>query len=53
MSKRVHLTLQDEQYEIWMKEAKKRDISIHDFIKHAVKVYITMLEVQKARKQKK
>ena len=43
MSKRVHLTLTDKQYELWEKYSEQKDMSIHDFIKQAVRVYITML----------
>lgn len=54
MSKRVNLTLQDSQYDFWLQKAQEKDMSIHDFIKHAVKVYLTMIEkVQKERKRDK
>lgn len=54
MSKRVNLTLKDSQYDFWLQKAEERDMSIHDFIKHAVKVYLTMIEkVQKERKSTK
>lgn len=54
MSKRVNLTLQDSQYDFWLQKAQEKDMSIHDFIKHAVKVYLTMIEkVQRERKRDK
>lgn len=51
MSKRVNLTLQDSQYEFWLQKAQEKNMTIHDFIKHAVKVYLTLVE--KYKKERK
>ena len=44
MSKRVNLTLKDGQYDVWQQWADKKDMSIHEFIKHCVKVCILAYE---------
>lgn len=44
MGKRINLTLTDKQYERWEKMAEQKDMSVHDFIKHAMRVYITLNE---------
>ena len=44
MSKRVNLSLTEGQYDLWSKLAEDRNISIHDFIKQAVRIYVTMLQ---------
>ena len=51
MSKRVNLTLQDSQYEFWLQKAQEKNMNIHEFIKHAVKVYLTLVE--KYKKERK
>lgn len=53
MTKRVNLSLQDAQYEMWLKEAEKRQLTIHDFIKQAVRVYITASNKVQRRNEKK
>lgn len=53
MTKRVNLSLQDAQYEMWLKEAEKRQLTIHDFIKQAVRVYIIASNKVQRRNEKK
>ena len=43
ISKRVNLTLRDEKYDVWKKEADKRQVTLPDFIRRAVDVYITIV----------
>ena len=44
MSKRVNLTLSDEQYNMWKEMAEQRGMTFPEFIRQAVRVYITMLQ---------
>ena len=44
MSKRVNLTLNDEQYKTWKEIAEQKGMTLPAFIRQAVRVYITMLQ---------
>lgn len=51
MGKRVNLSISDGQYEVWSQHAKENDMSLHEFIKQAVRIYVVMLQ-KRAEKAK-
>lgn len=46
------VSVTQDQYDFWKDEAKKREISLPEFIRRAVTVYLSMVEKYNARKSK-
>ena len=42
--KRITISLTESQFEIWKQKAQEKEISLPEFIRRAVSVYITMLD---------
>lgn len=46
------VSVTQDQYDFWKDEAKKREISLPEFIRRAVTVYLSMVEKYNTRKSK-
>ena len=50
--KKIMVSVTQDQYDFWKDEAEKREISLPEFIRRAVTVYLSMVEKYNARKSK-
>ena len=50
--KKIMVSVTQDQYEFWKDEAEKREISLPEFIRRAVTIYLSMVEKYNARKSK-
>lgn len=48
--KKIMVSVTQDQYDLWKNEADKKEISIPEFIRRAVTVYIKMLEKYNSKK---
>lgn len=51
--KRITISLTESQFEIWKQKAQEKEISLPEFIRRAVSVYITMLDRYNKKMQQK
>lgn len=51
--KRITISLTESQFEIWKQKAQEKEISLPEFIRRAVSVYITMLDRYNEKMQQK
>jgi len=52
MSKRVNLSLKDSQYNTWKQMAEEREMTLPEFIRTGVRVYVMMLQKRAEKEQK-
>ena len=52
MSKRINLTVSEEQYELWKEEADRQGMNLPSFVRKCVSVYITAV-LNKRKKLRK
>lgn len=50
--KKIMVSVTQDQYDFWKEEAEKREISLPEFIRRAVTVYLSMIEKYNTRKSK-